>query len=185
GQWTTQKSTSTGSAAITYACKTCRGVSIRAEHIERWLYETVAERLVRSDAVDLLKAEIHDAAEAEAIRIQLETLYRELEKIGVERGEQVLTGRQAKIASDIVAGKIAKLEQRQQDQEKPRVFEDIPLGTPEAASAIKNASPDRFRAIVNVLMAPTVSPIGKGGHIVDPDTGKRGIDTGRVKPHWR
>src|SRR5262249_46991638 len=95
GNWTTQKT-------IAYRCKQCGGVSIRAEHVEPLLYKIMSGRLAMPDAVDLLKAEIHDEAEAEAIRTELNTLYGELEKIGIERGQRLLTGQQAKIATDLI-----------------------------------------------------------------------------------
>ena len=93
------RETTTG--RITYACKQCRGVSVRAEHVEPLLYRAVGGRLAMPDAVDLLKSEIHDEAEAESIRLELETLYGEVEPIGIERGQRLLTGRQAKIATDL------------------------------------------------------------------------------------
>ena len=45
-------------------------MSIRAEHVEPLLYGVVAGRLAMPDAMDLLKAELHDEAEAEALRIE-------------------------------------------------------------------------------------------------------------------
>ncbi|MDV3130014.1 recombinase family protein [Mycobacterium sp. 21AC1] len=153
--------------SITYACKSCRGVSVRAEHVEPLLNDIVGGRLAMPDAIDLLKAEVHDEAEAEGIRLELETLYSELDKLAVERAEGLLTARQVKISTDIFAEKITKLERRQQDQERLRVFDGIALGTPEAAAAVKKLSPDRFRAVVDVLMAPTVMPVGKGGRVFD------------------
>lgn len=153
----------TADKRIAYGCKTCRGVSIRAEHVAPLLYEIVGGRLAMPDAVDLLKAEIHDAVQAEAIRLELETLYAELEKIGIERGQRLLTGQQAKTATDLINTDIAKLERRQQDQERLRVFKDIALGTPKAVDAIRELSPDRFRAVLRVLASITVAPVGKGG----------------------
>ncbi|MGH3634341.1 MAG: recombinase family protein, partial [Mycobacterium sp.] len=176
GMWTMQKTGGPHGHSIVYACKGCRGVSIRAEHVEPLLYGIVSGRLAMPDAVDLLRAEIHDEAEAEAVRLELETLYGELDNIGRERGEQLLTGRQAKIASDIVEEKIAKLERRQQDQERLRVFEGLPLGKPEVADAIEGLSADRFRAVVDVLMTVNVAPVGKGGHVFNPE---------RVTVTWR
>jgi DNA invertase Pin-like site-specific DNA recombinase len=161
---------------LAYNCKACRGVSVRAEHVEPLLYRIVSGRLAMPDAVDLLKAEIHDEAEAEAIRVELNTLYEELEKIGVERGQRLLTGQQAKIATDLVNDDIAKLERRQQDGERLRVFADLPLGKPELCDAITQLSPDRFRAVLDVLATVTVAPVGKGGHVFNPE---------RVHVNWR
>lgn len=169
GNWQMQKHRGGPRAhTITYRCQTCRGVNIRAEHIESRLYDLVSGRLAMPDAVDLLKAE-HDEAEAEAIRTELNTLYGELEQIGVERGKRLLTGQQAKIATDLINEDIAKLEHRQQDQERMRVFEGLPLGKPEVAEAIAELSPDRFRAVVDVLMTVVVTPVGKGGHTFNPE----------------
>ncbi len=115
------------SHSIAYGCKSCRGVSIRAEHVEPVLYADIAGRLAEDDARDLTNAEI-DEAEAAAIRAELGTLYARVESIGAERGEGLLTGQQAKIATDKVNEIIAKLERRQQDQEMVRAFDGIPLG---------------------------------------------------------
>jgi DNA invertase Pin-like site-specific DNA recombinase len=160
---------------ITYACKQCRGVSIRAEHVEPLIYSVISGRLAMPDAVDLLKAELHDEAEAEALRIEANTLLGELDNIGVERGEGLLTGRQAKIATDRINEKLAAVQRRQQDQERLRVFDGIPLGKPEAADAVARLSPDRLRTVLDVLMTVTVAPVGKGGKQFHPE---------RVQVNW-
>jgi DNA invertase Pin-like site-specific DNA recombinase len=152
-----------------YRCKACLGVAVRAADVEPFVYGVITGRLVKPDAVDLLRAEIHDQAQAEAVRVELNALYGELEKIGIERGQRLLTGAQAKIASDLINQEIAELERRQQDQERLRVFDGIPIGTPEAASAIKGLSPGRFRAVVDVIATFTVLPVGKGTHAFNPE----------------
>ena len=77
--------------------------------VETAALRSVGRRFVKPDAVDLLKTEIHDAAEAEAIRLELKTLYGELEKLAVELGEGLLAARQVKINSDVINEKITKL----------------------------------------------------------------------------
>jgi DNA invertase Pin-like site-specific DNA recombinase len=163
-----------------YTCKACRGVAIRAEHVEPLIYSIVAGRLAKPDAIDLLKAEIHDQTEAETLRIELNALYGEVDNIGVERGEGLLTGKQAKTATDIINTKIAALERRQQDGERLRVFADLPLGKPEVAAAVKKLSPDRFRAVLDVLATVVVAPVGKGHRA----NGER-FDPKRVAVNWR
>ncbi len=165
-----------GRTAIVYACKSCRGVSIRAEHVVEVVYGYVIERLAREDAKDLLKAEIHDEAEAEAIRAELSTLYQELTNIGIERGKRLLTGEQAKIATDLINEDIAKLERRQQSAERLRVFEGLKLGTPDVEVGIRALSPNRFRDVVDTLMSVSVRPVGKGHRGVNGDR----FDDGRV-----
>jgi hypothetical protein len=140
GRWTREK-TSTGSPAIAYLCKSYQGgvdprQGCRAAALS---CRVVSERLAVPHAVDLLKTEIDD----EAIRTELETLYPELRNIGIERGKRLLTGEQAKFATDYFKEDIAKLERRQEDQERLRVFDGIPLGTDDVADAIKRVSPGR------------------------------------------
>jgi DNA invertase Pin-like site-specific DNA recombinase len=176
GQWTIQRSTSTGSPAIAYSCKQCRGVSIRAEHVEPLIVGVIAGRLAKPDAVDLLKAELHDGAEAEALRVEANALLARLDEIADERADGLLTGRQAQRATERINEKLAAIERRQQDQERLRVFDGIPLGRPEVADAIKRLSPDRVRAVLDVLATVTVAPVGKGGHVFNPE---------RVQVVWR
>ncbi len=161
---------------IVYVCKRCHGVSILAENVEPLVYRIVSGRLAMPDAVDLLKAERHDTAEAEKLRTERATLLTELDNIGIERADGLLTGKQAKIATDRINEKLAAIEGRQQDQERLRVFDGIPLGTKEVAEAIKRLSPDRFRAVLDVLATVTVAPVGKSGKIFNPE---------RVQVVWR
>jgi hypothetical protein len=121
------------------------------------------------DAEDLLRAEIADAEQADVIQAELELLYGHRRNIGIERADLLLTGEQAKIATDRINEKIAALEAQRRDHRKLQVFEGIPLGTPEAAAAIKQLSPDRFRAVLDLLLVATVTPVGKGGHVFDPE----------------
>ncbi|MGV0732040.1 recombinase family protein [Mycolicibacter sinensis] len=165
----------TGGDDIAYACKVCRGCSVRAHHIEPLILDLVAGRLAMPDAGDLLKAEEHDTAEAESLRVQANTLHAELDAIAVERADGLLTGRQAKIASDRVQAKLDAILARQHDAARVRVFDGIPLGTPAVADAVADLSPDRLRAIIETLMEVTVQPIGKGGNTFDP---------ARVKVVW-
>jgi DNA invertase Pin-like site-specific DNA recombinase len=169
GNWTSQKT-------IVYACRQCRGVSVRAAWLEEMLYGIVSGRLAMPDAVDLLRTEIHDAAEAEALRTEANTLLGELDNLAVERAEGLLTARQVKISTDIINQKLEAIERKQQDQERLRVFEGIPLGKPEVADAITRLSPDRFRAVLDVLMTVTVAPVGRAGNAFNPE---------RVQVNWR
>jgi DNA invertase Pin-like site-specific DNA recombinase len=162
--------------ATVYVCKHCRGVAIKAADVEPLMFQIVAERLSRSDAVDLLKAEI-DPAEAEAIRTELNTLYGDRELIGVERGQRLLTGQQAFVATALINDDIAKLERKQQDAERLAVFEGLPLGKPEVAGKLRRLSPDRYRAVVAVLMKPTVAHVGRGAH-------NRVFNKKRLHPNW-
>ncbi|NDJ90577.1 recombinase family protein [Mycolicibacter kumamotonensis] len=163
---------------LAYACKNpaCRGVSIRRDHVEPMVYELIIGTLAAPDAVDLLKSERHDTAEAEALRIERATLLSRLDEIADERADGLLTGAQARRATERITEKLEALEARQADQERLRVFDGIPLGTTEVAAAVEKLSPDRLRAIMDVLMTVTVMPVGKGGKEFKPE---------RVKVAWK
>jgi hypothetical protein len=151
-------------------------VSILADNVEPLLYDIVAGRLARADAINLLRRQLHDNAEAEALSIEAHTLRTELDNIGLERAEGLLTGKQAKIATDRLLEKLAAVERCQQDQERLRVFDKIPLGTPQVEDAVRGLVPDRFRAVLSVIMDVTVMPVGKSGKVFNPE---------RVVIEWR
>lgn len=148
--------------SITYACRRCHGCSVRAEYVEPLLFELVCRRLARSDARDLLKAELTDPAETERVRAELVTLNRQLESFAVEHAEGLLTARQVKISTDVVQAKIDRLEASLQDSQRLRVFEGIRLGSPDVATDIKALSADRYRAVIAAMGTVTVVPVGKG-----------------------
>ena len=79
-------------------------------------------------------------------------------------------------ATDRITEQLAAIERREQDAERLRVFDGIPLGTTEVADAVSRLSPDRLRAVLDVLMTVTVMPVGKGGHMFNPE---------RVQVNWR
>jgi uncharacterized protein with ACT and thioredoxin-like domain len=81
-----------------------------------------------------------------------------------------MTGRQLQIATEAVQQQISDLDRQEQDQERIRVFDEIPLGTEAALEAVEALSPDRLRAVIGVLMTITILPVGKGGsHVFNPD----------------
>ena len=128
-----------------------------------------------ADAVDLLKTELHDEAEAEQLRGRSRhsgpgwTRSPTYAPTATHRA-------QAKRATDRIAERLGAIERREQDTERLRVFDGIPLGTREVADAVSRLSPDRLRAVLDVLMPVTVMPVGKGGHVFNPE---------RVQVNWR
>ncbi len=161
---------------LSYVCRSCMGIAVRAADVEELTYGLVAGRLAMPDAGDLLQAQVHDEAEAEKIRTELNTLTTRLETIGIERADELLTGKQAKIATDRINEKIAKLEARQQDAKRQQVFANLPLGRPEVAEVLKSLSADRFRAVLDVLATLTVAPAGRGTKVFDPQ---------RIEVDWK
>jgi len=167
--------------SIVYVCSRCRGVSVRAEHVEPLLYQLVAGRLAKPDAVNLLRAELHDQAEAEALRIEANALRAQLDQLGVDYAEGLLTARQVKTATEVIEAKLAAVENSQHDAARVRVFDGVPLGTAAAGAAVKALSPDRFRAVLGALVDITVAPVGKGYRASNGDR----FDPERVQVVWR
>ncbi|CAN5757594.1 recombinase family protein [soil metagenome] len=169
------------SHSITYACKVCRGCSIRADHIEPLVYGMVAGRLAREDAIDLLKSPQHDEVLAEQLRVQKQALYSDIRKANAEYDDGVIDGQRLAGRTARVTEKLAVIERVEQDQERVRVLDGLPLGTPEVADAIRELSPDRFRAVINLLVVFTVMSVGKGHR---PPSGER-FDPERVRVDWK
>ncbi|MGB3483618.1 MAG: recombinase family protein [Mycobacterium sp.] len=161
---------------ITYACLNCHGCSIRAEHVEPLVYGALTERLAREDAVDLLKAEVHDEAQTARLTGEANALYAQIRAAEAEYDEGIIDGRRLAARRQRVAEKLAVIETALQDQERLRVFDGIPLGTPEVAEAIKELTPDRLRAVLDVVVRFTVMPVGKGGRVFKPE---------RVRIDWK
>lgn len=152
--------------SINYVCKGCRGVSIRARDLEPMLIALIGGRLAMEDATDLLKAEIHDIADAQRIRGEKQALYARLDEFAVERAQGLMTGRQLQIATESVQREIDALERTEEDQERLRVFDGIPLGSPKAIAAVEKLSPDRLRAVMRLLTTVTIKPVGRGSQRV-------------------
>ncbi|MGD1240216.1 hypothetical protein [Mycobacterium seoulense] len=74
------------------------------------------------------------------------TLLARLDEIADAVADGDLTPPQAKRATERVNEKLADIDRRQQDQERLRVFDGLPLGKPEVAEAIEKLSADRLRA---------------------------------------
>lgn len=176
GHWVMHRNGTPKAHSITYACKQCRGCSVRAEHVEPLVYKVIGGRLAQPDAVDLLKTELHDAADAEALRVERLALATRLDEIADERADGLLTGQQAARATARITEKLDAIERRQQDAERLRVFDGLPLGKPMVIEAVKQLSPDRLRAVIDVLIEFVVSPVGKGGKVFKPE---------RVRFTWR
>lgn len=164
---------------IVYACKTCFGCSIRAGYVEPLIYKTVARRLARADAVDLLRSAQFDPAEAKRLADEKQALYAQIRAAEAEYDDGMIDGRRLASRRERVAEKLADIDRLQQDSERLRVFDGLPLGTPEVADKVTALSPDRLRAVMDVLMTVTVLPVGKG-HRVNGDR----YDPGRVVVEW-
>lgn len=150
---------------VTYICKQCRGCGISAAQTEAHLVAAVGKRLAREDAVDLLKAEVHDSAAAERLRVEKSALYARMDEMAVERAQGLMTGAQLQTATAYVQRQIDAIEAQERDDERVRVFDGIPLGTDDAIDAVNRLSPDRFRAVLNVLATVTIAPVGRGGKV--------------------
>ncbi|STZ58987.1 recombinase [Mycolicibacterium tokaiense] len=154
---------------LAYSCKTCRGCSIRAEFVEPIVIKLVGGRLAKADAINLLRSELHDPAEAAQMRAERLTLNTRLDEIADERADGMLTGQQAQRATERITAKLAVLDSREQSEERKRVLDGLELGTKAAHEAVGKLSPDRLRAVIDLLMTIVIAPVGKGGHSFKPE----------------
>lgn len=161
--------------SITYSCRKCHGVAVRAEHAEPLLRKLVGGRLALPDAENLLKAEGLDDAEAEALRVESTSLYAQIAAAEAEYDDGIIDGRRLAARVERVNDKLAVIRRKEHDAERVRVLDGIPLGRPAAVAAVAALSDDRFRAVLGLLCEITVAPVGKGG--------KR-FDRKRVQVRW-
>ena len=139
---------------------------LQAAHERARAFETAYRGQIGTDAgppADLLKAEVHDVAEAESLRVERLALMQRLDEIADERADGLLTGQQAQRATARINERLDAIELQQQDTERLRVLDGLPLGKPEVADAVRLLSPDRLRAVIDLLVTITVAPVGKGG----------------------
>jgi DNA invertase Pin-like site-specific DNA recombinase len=148
---------------ITYTCKSCRGVSVRAEHVEPVVIGTLIKRLARPDAVKLLRKKVFDPAVAEKLDAEEAILRAKLVQLGRDFATAPPEFTAAAVSD--VNTKLDAIERKRQDQERRRVLDDIPLGTDRVAEKVGKLSPDRLRAVINALMIVTVKPVGKGNKV--------------------
>ncbi len=165
--------------SITYQCKTCRGVSVHADFVEPLVYRVIGARLAEPDAVDLLRAKQFDPVEAKKLEDEKQTLYGQIRAANAEYDDGVIDGRRLAARTERVNEKLAVIEAQMNDAERCRVFEGLPLGTPEVVDAVKRLSPDRLRAVISVVVEFTVAPVGKGRRV----NGER-FDPERVTTTW-
>lgn len=152
--------------SISYACTRCRGCAIRGHVVEPIINETVLQWLSAEDATDLLRIPAADPAEAQRLLDERSVLHGRLIEIADERADGLLTGAQAKHATDRIQAKLDALDKLQMDADRLRVLDGIPLGTAEVADALADLSTDRYRAVIDLLMTVTVTPVGKVGNII-------------------
>lgn len=155
---------------VSYACKRCRGCAIRAGQVEPIIDGMVVGILSREDAQDLLKVPAGDPVEAQRLLDEKAVLHGRLNEIADERADGLLTGAQAKRATERIQANLDVIEKLEIDADRLRVLEGIPLGTDEVGDAVADLSDDRYRAVVGLLMEVTILPVGKtGGRVFNPE----------------
>lgn len=164
---------------ISYACQACRGCGVQSDRVEPILLSLVAGRLARPDAADLLKAPDAEHQDAERLQAERLTLLARLDTAADDYADGQLDGRGYARVRERIEAQLAELDHAEADAERVRVLDGIPLGTPEVAGAVEKLAdeqPDRYRAILDLLMTVTIAPHGKRGNVFDPE---------RVKVVWK
>jgi hypothetical protein len=127
----------------------------------------LVKRLMRKDAAKLLRRAMFDPAEAEKLRAEEAVLRAKLVELGTKFRNAPPEFTEA--ALDDINEQLAAIAAQQEDQDKRRVLDGIPLGTDKVADKVKKLTPGRYRAVLDALMTVTVLPVGKGGHVFQRD----------------
>ncbi|WP_073698451.1 recombinase family protein [Mycobacterium sp. ST-F2] len=158
----TKQSTGRREHRITYYCRQCQSVSIRAEHVEPLVLGVVAARLAQPDAVDLIRSTQLDAQAAAQLRQDRLTLAAKLDEIADMLADGEFTREQAARATARTNDKLKALARQDVDHHRQAVLDAIPLGTDGVAAALEELEPDQYRAVLNVVCGITVLPLGRG-----------------------
>ncbi len=157
---------------IAYACQTCRRCGIRGDRVEPMLLDLVAGRLAMPDAVDLLKAPNAAPGDAEKLRAERLALLARLDTAADDYAAGMLDGRGYARVREQIQGRLDAIQLAQADAERVRVLDGLALGTPaavEAVARLAESQPDRYRAVIDLLMTVTIAPVGKRGNSFDPE----------------
>ena len=161
---------------IAYGCKAVPRVSVRAEHVEPLIYgcgrrpmaETRRRSICSGPNSTTTPKPRSCATEADPADPARRDRRRTRRRAADRRAGQA--------CHRPVPEKLAAIERRQQRPGTAAGVREIPLGTDAVADAVERLSPDRFRAVLDVLMTVTVMPVGKGSHVFNPE---------RVQVKWR
>jgi DNA invertase Pin-like site-specific DNA recombinase len=148
---------------ITYACKTCRGVSVRAEHVEPVVEARLIAELSKPSARKLVQKQLTPSQRI-AIDTERIAMQEKLRDMGV-RELKGLVSPEAHHAATVYANqRKAELDAIELDDLRVRVFKGLKIGSPEVVDGWDAITTDRLRAMLDIVFVITVGPVGKGGH---------------------
>jgi len=153
---------------IAYACKGCRGVSIRAEHVEPVVQARLIAELSKPSARKLVQKQLTESQRV-AIDTERITMKKHLEDMGVRELKGLVAPEALDAATRYAKQRNAELDALELDDLRVRVFKGLNIGTPEVADGFDTVTPDRLRAMLDIVYIITVEPVGKGGHTFRPD----------------
>jgi DNA invertase Pin-like site-specific DNA recombinase len=145
----------------------CGKLSVLSEPMEKIARDLVVRRLSRRDASKLVRAAEVDAAKTAELDERRGILLTQAEEfghklVGASPARAAAYGR----ALAAIDAELAAIDAAHSDDDRRQLLDGLPLGKPEVGDhidSIISASPDRFRAILNLLAEVKVQPVGKGG----------------------
>ncbi|MEV0765179.1 recombinase family protein [Nocardia sp. NPDC050435] len=143
----------------TYRCRSGKHVSRRAEPIEQFVEEVVLARLQQPDALEVFAPIVHEdvapvVAEAHAVRERLGS-------IADEFADGAITADQIRRMTERLRDKLATLEAEIAEAGRADVIAPI-VNSVDIAATWKALDTHRKRGIIEVLMAVTIEPVGRG-----------------------
>lgn len=154
-----------------YICRNCRRNSALASSVETVVIDALAERLSRPDAVDLVRSDTHDEAEAERLRTERQTLLARKAELADERADGLIDGAGYKRMTDRLDVKLAAITASETDPVRADVLSGVPLGgeRAELVAVLEGLTQDRYRAVLDVVAEVSIAPVGKGGRWFKPE----------------
>jgi len=148
-----------------YVCKHCFGVTRDMARVDELITELVVGRLSAPDAAELLLAD--HRADLKELRERAAALRARQDEAAAMFAEGAITAAQLKTSTAKLAVALAEAEATMLDAHKARVFDGV-IGSADPRATWDGLSLDRRRALIGVLMAVTITSVGRAAREFDP-----------------
>ena len=155
-----------------YQCSTAGHLSRLAAPIDDLVGEVVVARLRRPDVMALL---CEEAPDVEPLRAEAAALRLRLDQLATDYAAELLTGRQVRVASELLGGKLEAAEKRLADAGRASRLGPV-VTSPDPGQAWLDSDLSVQRLIVDTLATVTVLPGERGRAAFDPES---------VRIEWR
>jgi DNA invertase Pin-like site-specific DNA recombinase len=159
---------SRGKSSIIYRCRASAHLGRRAEYCDEFVAGVILERLRRDDARDLLSA--NPGPDTEALRIEADSIRRQLDESASLFAEGVLTAVQLRSTTARMRERLGEVEEQMTDRSRITALAGL-LGAADPEAVWESLSWAARRTAVDILCTVTIGPAGRGNaRVFDPTT---------------